>query len=113
MPRKSRSHRVQVKLAIDEYEALAARAAATGTTKSQVVRDALRATPVDDATPATPTRDEALGLLAEQARDGSAVAAAALARELRLEPLESGRPPATTGIVRLRDLPADALRVVE
>lgn len=114
MPRKARPHRVTVKLDADEYAALGARAATLGKTKSQVVRDALRSTPDGEVTPATSlTRAEALGLLAEQARAGSAVAAAAFARELRLEPVEADQPPATTGFVRLRDLPPGALRVVE
>jgi hypothetical protein len=113
MPPKPRPHRVTVKLDADEFAALGARAAAIGKTKSQVVRDALRAATVGDVTPATPpTRAEALDLLAEQARDGSVVAAVAVARELRLKPLvEPARRPIETGPVSLEEL-RNELRVV-
>jgi hypothetical protein len=115
MPQKPRPHRIQVKLNLHEYEALTAKAVALGTTKSRVVRDALTSAMKVDvkSARAEPTRVEALELLLAHARDGSAVAAAALARELRLEPVETGRSPAGVGTVRIRDLRPGALRLAE
>jgi hypothetical protein len=112
MSPKPRPYRVQVKLDRQEYQSLAARAAALGTTRSAVVRDALRTAAADDTAPATGalTRVEALQLLAEQAKGGSAVAAAALARELRIEPVAAET--VKTGPVSLDELRPGELRVV-
>jgi hypothetical protein len=114
MPQKPRPYRIQVKLDCEEYEVLAARAIALGTTRSQVVRDALRKASAEDGAPRTGelSRAEALKLLAERARESSAVAAASLARELRLAPLDApelDRHP-VAGPVRAADVPAWALR---
>jgi Ribbon-helix-helix protein, copG family len=115
MPQRRRPNRVEVKLDDAEHAALAAKAAAAGMTRSQVVRDALRTALADDTSAQTGemSRREALELLARAARDGSVGAAEAVARELRLRPVEADRPPATTGTVRLRDLPPAALHLVE
>jgi hypothetical protein len=115
MPHRLRPHRIQVKLDEDEYTALVREATARDTTKSQVVRDAIRAVAGKDR--ALPicglARPEALTLLAAAARDGSVTAATVLARELRLEPVEPELPPTMTGSVRLHDLPSGALRLIE
>jgi hypothetical protein len=117
MPQKPRPYRVPVKLDRQEHQALAARAVALSTTRSAVVRDALRAA-ADDTAPTTGelTRVEALQLLAEQAKGGSAVAAAALARELRIEPVAAEAVktagPVSLDEVSLDELQAGELRVV-
>jgi Mobilization protein NikA len=114
MPQRRRPYRLQVKLSSDEHDALAARAAEAGVSKSQLVRSALRTALADQATPAEAlTRTEALELLAAQAREGSSIAAAALARELRLEPIESSEPAVSVGVVKLADLPPGVLRAVK
>ena len=81
----------------------------------KVVRDALRKATGDGGTSVRGelTRVEALDLLAAAARDGSVTAATVLARELRIGPLDADRPPTVVGTVKVRDLPPDALRLVE
>jgi hypothetical protein len=101
-----------VKLDADEFETLAARAAAIGATKSQIIRDALRVGPGYAVTPAALTRAEALQILGQLAQGGSAAAAEAVARELRLQPVsESDRLPIKTGPVSLEEARAE-LRAV-
>ena len=112
MAPRCRPRRLSLKLTNEEYEALEARAAAIGATKSQIIRDALREAPDDVAPAAELTRVEALELLAEQARAGSVAAAEAVARELRLQPVsESDRLPIKTGPVSLEEARAE-LRAV-
>jgi hypothetical protein len=82
MPQKPRPHRVQVKLDVDEYEALATRATKLGVSRSSIVRDALRNASTRPAR--EPTHDEALELLATVARAGNVAAMIALERALRL-----------------------------
>jgi hypothetical protein len=60
-----------------------------------------------------PTRREVLQLLGGQARAGSILATQALARELRLQPVDEPAPKVLEGRVSVRDLPVAALRVVE
>src|SRR5262245_29782131 len=105
MPQKPRPRRVQVKLSADEHAQLAAKAARLGVTKSARVRGALR-----KATKPELVRTEALELLATAARNGSISAAAVLARELRIEPVEQR--PTAVARVTVGDLPPGALRVV-
>ena len=113
MPQKPRPRRIQVKLSPEEYAHLATKAAALGLTKSATVRDALRKATSEAGAPAPTTelaRSEALELLAAAARDGSITAAAVLARELRIEPVEQR--PTVVAPVTVGSLPPGALRVV-
>jgi Ribbon-helix-helix protein, copG family len=110
MPQRPRPHRVTVKLDRDEYAALEARAVARRSTKSAVVRHALRTAIAADTEPsAALTRDDALALLWDAADGGSVLAQVALARELRLQPPEADAPAAEQPpdeLARLRELHA-------
>jgi hypothetical protein len=72
---------VQVRLTTDELKRLDTLARKRGCTRSAVLRSVLE--PADEGLPA-PTRAWAIEQLQRHARAGSATAAAALARELRL-----------------------------
>jgi hypothetical protein len=102
-----------VRLTDSEHEQLSRRAAALGKTRAALVREALRrAAEAETQASATPTRTDALGLLANAAEEGSVTAMVALERALRLQPVEPDRRPVVPGTVRVRDLPPGALRVV-
>jgi hypothetical protein len=107
-----REHIVRVRLDDAELAVLDAAAMGAGLSRPRMLRRLILNGPGDDTS--TPvTREEALELLAMQARDGSAVAAAALARELRLAPIEEVQPPVKTGPVTLDEVRRELrLRVV-
>jgi hypothetical protein len=113
MPQRSRPYRVQVKLDEAEHARLVEEAARQGLSRSEAMRQAVAWWAGGGATAGVPTRREALQLLAGQARSGSALATQALARELRLQPLDEPAPAVLEGRVSVRDLPAGALRVVK
>jgi Ribbon-helix-helix protein, copG family len=111
MPQKPRPHRVTVKFDAGEYAALEARAAELGVSRSAALRDALRDASAKGATSSaeTPTRESTLKKLERAAQDGSVVAMATLARELRLGgPLE---PAAPRGPVSIDELTEEELRL--
>jgi hypothetical protein len=91
---------VKVRMTAEQLARLDALAAAAGTTRSAVLRRALgddsAPAEVDSSTsgvePAPLSREWALRKLQERAAGGSTLAAIALARELRLEPLRELRP---------------------
>lgn len=91
MPPFPRPYRLVVKLTEVERAILADRATAERTSRAAVLRSALTTAPKDDAS-SPATREQALAILERSARGGSVPAQVALARELRLLPLQ----PSTT-----------------
>jgi hypothetical protein len=94
MPRRPLPRRIEVKLSESEYAQLAERAATLGLSRSALVRSSLRMTAGRDpaAGDGRLCRRDVLALLALRAEDGSVPAAIALARELRVGPLEQPAP---------------------
>jgi hypothetical protein len=105
-----RDYVLRVRLSDEELAGLDAAAAQAGLTRARLVRRLLAGG--RGAAETTPTRQEALGLLASAARKGSLPAAIALERSLRL----SGEPVVAEavkiGAIRLDELRPGELRVV-
>jgi hypothetical protein len=107
MARSPRPHKLLVRLTDAERAELERRSRETGLSRAAILRSALTKAPLGAGEP--PTREEVLGLLLEQAREGNATAAASLARELRIEPPSDHELP--DGPVSSEDLRAELRRI--
>jgi hypothetical protein len=104
-----RDYVLRVRLSDEELAELDAAASRAGLTRARLVRQLLAGG--RDAAGTTPSRQEALGMLAEAAREGNVPAMVALERALRLAP-EPELAPVKTGPIGLDELRPGELRVV-